>query len=49
MAGIGWFVKLMFVSPSCALKVSGFSFDLLGQPITAHVGMPRSIHAHAQY
>ena len=47
--GIGWFLKLMFVSRSCVLKVSGFSFDLLGQPVSAHFGMPESIPAHAQY
>ena len=47
--GIGWFLKLMFVSRSCVLKVSGFGFDLLGQPMIAHFGTPRSIHAHAQY
>jgi hypothetical protein len=26
----------------------GFSFDLLGQPVMAHLGIPRSIPDHAQ-
>jgi hypothetical protein len=30
------------------LKVMGLSLDLFGHPITAHLGMPRSIHVHAQ-
>ena len=47
--GIGWFLKFIFVSCNCVLKVCGFSFDLLGQPVIAHFGMPRSIPAHAQY
>ena len=45
--GIGWILKLIFMSRSCILKVSGFNFDLLGQPVSAHFGMPRSNLAHA--
>jgi hypothetical protein len=26
----------------------GFILDLLGHPVTAHLGVPRSIHAHLQ-
>ena len=34
---------------SCVLKAWRFSFDLLGHPIIAHFGMPRSIPVHSQY
>ena len=32
----------------CALNAMGFIFDLLGHPVTAHLGIPRSIPAHSQ-
>ena len=38
---------LMFLR--CVLKAWGFSFDLLGQPVMAHFGIPRSMPAHSQY
>ena len=47
--GIDWFMKLMFVFCSFALKFSGFSFDLLEQQMTAHFGMHGSIPALVQY
>jgi hypothetical protein len=31
-----------------ALNVMGFILDLLGHPVTAHLGIPRSIPAHSQ-
>ena len=31
------------------LKACGLSFALLGQPVIAHFGIPRSIPAHEQY
>ena len=39
----------MLVFLNCVLKAWGFSLDLLGQPVTAHFGIPRSIPAHLQY
>ena len=39
----------VFLFCSCVLKASGFSFDVLGEPMTAHFGMPMSMPAHAQY
>ena len=46
--GIGWCLKFIFASCKCVLKACGFSFDLLGHPVIAHLGMPRSIPAHSQ-
>ena len=46
---MGWFLKFILVFFSCVLKAWGFSFDLLGHPVMAHFGMPRSIPAHSQY
>ena len=46
--GIGWCLKFMFASCKCVLKACGFSFALLGHPVIAHLGMPRSICAHSQ-
>ena len=31
-----------------ALNVMGFILDLLGHPVTTHLGIPRSIPAHSQ-
>ena len=31
-----------------ALNVMGFILDLFGQPVTAHLGIPRSIPVHSQ-
>ena len=31
-----------------ALKVVGCNLDLFGHPVMAHLGIPRSIHAHSQ-
>ena len=39
----------MFKACILALNVSGFIFDLFGQPVMAHFGTPRSIPAHSQY
>ena len=38
----------MLVDCIRALNVMGFSLDLLGHPVTAHLGIPRSIPAHSQ-
>ena len=46
--GISWCLKFMFTSCKCVLKACGLSFDLLGHPVIAHLGMPRSIPAHSQ-
>ena len=39
----------MFWAWIIALKVFGFVFDLFGQPVMAHFGIPRSIPVHSQY
>ena len=39
----------MFVACICALNVSWFILDLLGQPVIAHFVIIRSILAHLQY
>ena len=39
----------MLVFSNCVLKAWKFSFDLLGHPVTGHLGMPRFIPAHLQY
>ena len=44
--GIDWGLKFIFASCKCVLKACGFSFDLLGHPVIAHLGMPKSIPAH---
>ena len=46
---MGWFRYVMFCAWNFALKVFGFVFDLFGHPVIAHLGTPRSIHAHSQY
>jgi hypothetical protein len=48
-----WLVlKFIFVSLVCILKVCDLIFDLifdlLGHPVIAHLGMPKSIPAHSQ-
>ena len=47
--GIGWFLYVMFVACICALNISWFILDLLGQPVMAHFEIPKSIPAHLQY
>ena len=39
----------MFWAWIMVLNVAGFVFVLLGHPVTAHFGTPKSIHAHLQY
>jgi hypothetical protein len=39
----------MFWAWIFALSVSSFSFDLLGHPVMAHFGTPKSILAQSQY
>ena len=46
--GIDWCLKFIFIFCRCVLKACGFSFDLLGHPVIAHLGMPRSILVHSQ-
>lgn len=46
---IGWLVNFVFASRSCVYNACGFSYVLLGQIVTAHLEMPRSIPAHARY
>lgn len=46
--GIDWFLKLIFVSLICILKVCDLNFDLLGHLVIVHLGMPKSILAHSQ-
>ena len=38
----------MLIFFMCVLKAWVFNFVLLGQPVIAHFGMPRSIPAHSQ-
>jgi hypothetical protein len=38
----------MLVAWIRALKVVGLSLNLFGHPVTAHLGIPRSIPAHSQ-
>ena len=38
----------MLVAWIRTLKVMGLSLDLFGHPVTAHLGVPRSIPAHLQ-
>ena len=45
---IGWCLKFILTSYKCVLKACGFSFDLLGHPVIAHLGMPRAIPIHSQ-
>ena len=44
----GWFLLLILVAWMGALKTMGWSFDLFGQPVTAHSEIPRSIPAQLQ-
>lgn len=44
--GIGCLLKLLFVVHTCVLKASKFSFDLLGQLVTMHLGMPKFIQGY---
>ena len=39
----------MFWAWIFVLKLVGFVFDLFGQSVTAHFGIPRFILAHSQY
>ena len=45
----GWFLYVMFWACIFTLNIYGFVFDLFGQPVIAHFGIPRSISAHSQY
>ena len=46
---MSWFLYVMFCIWIYALNVFGFVFDLFGQPVILHFGIPRSISARSQY
>jgi len=46
--GKGLFLKKIFWDWMKALKVVGFSFDLFGQPVIAHLDRLRSRWAHSE-